>query len=218
MNYFKSPPLLKGACSCLLLAATSLVQAEPGHNLEARNRVVGEIVWMASYDCDGATMLHADGALLMQSQYPQLFSVLGKTYGGSDSEGTFGLPDLRGSIAVGVGQGSGLAKYSLGDSGGKVNRPVAPENTPAHSHGLSTVTASMQASKAAGNRKQAVGHYFAKSEDEVYAKSSHSPSGGVMAVVSGASASNPSSDPLAITGQTPFLALTPCVVVAGQGE
>lgn len=218
MKYFKSPPLLKGACGCFLLATTSFAQADVDNNPWARDRVVGEIVWMASDYCDAGTMLRADGTFQQTGSYSELFTEIAYTYGGSSAEGVFKLPDLRGAIPIGVGQGVGLAKYTLGDIGGKVTRPIATENTPAHSHSLSTVTASMQASKAAGNRKQAVGHYFAKSQGKVYAKPSLTPSGGVMVVVSGTSASNQSTDPLTITGQTPFLALTPCVVVVGQGQ
>jgi hypothetical protein len=48
-----------------------------------------------------------DGALLSISQWQALFSILGTTYGG-DGRTTFGLPDLRGRVAIHPGNGPGL--------------------------------------------------------------------------------------------------------------
>ena len=49
-----------------------------------------------------------DGQLLQISQNSALFSLLGTTFGG-DGRTTFGLPDLRGRVAVHVGNGPGLS-------------------------------------------------------------------------------------------------------------
>jgi microcystin-dependent protein len=59
-----------------------------------------------------------DGSKLSINDYQTLFSLLGKTYGG-DGVTNFGLPDLRGRIIVGVGQGAGLSNYTLGNAGGQ---------------------------------------------------------------------------------------------------
>ena len=53
------------------------------------------------------------GQLLSIAQNPALFSILGTTYGG-DGRTTFGLPDLRGRAAIGVGNGPGLSSRVLG--------------------------------------------------------------------------------------------------------
>ncbi|MFT5654718.1 MAG: microcystin-dependent protein [Arenicella sp.] len=53
------------------------------------------------------------GQLLSISQNTALFSLLGTTYGG-DGRTTFGLPDLRGRVAVGVGSGPGLSTRGWG--------------------------------------------------------------------------------------------------------
>ncbi len=58
-----------------------------------------------------------DGQLLPISQNQALFSILGTTYGG-DGRTTFGLPDLRGRVAVHAGSGPGLSSYRLGQKGG----------------------------------------------------------------------------------------------------
>jgi len=58
--------------------------------------------------CHGQTMNIRDNAAL--------FSLLGTTYGG-DGMNTFKLPDLRGAVPVGVGQGTGLPHVQLGEQG-----------------------------------------------------------------------------------------------------
>lgn len=41
--------------------------------------------------------MFCDGTILRTADYPALFSLIGKTYGG-DGRSTFGLPDLRGRV------------------------------------------------------------------------------------------------------------------------
>lgn len=59
-----------------------------------------------------------EGQLFLISQNQALFSILGTMYGG-DGRTTFGLPDLRGRSAVGVGDGPGLSNVSQGLKGGE---------------------------------------------------------------------------------------------------
>ncbi|MDL2355383.1 MAG: tail fiber protein [Pseudomonadota bacterium] len=58
-----------------------------------------------------------NGQMLSISQNSALFSLLGTSYGG-DGRSTFGLPDLRGRVAVGQGQGPGLSPVQMGEVGG----------------------------------------------------------------------------------------------------
>lgn len=74
-----------------------------------------------------------DGTLLSISQYPALFSLISTTYGG-DARTTFGLPDLRGRVPVGQGQGTGLTARTLGQSGGASAVTVTQAQMPAHNH------------------------------------------------------------------------------------
>ena len=60
---------------------------------------------------------YCHGQLLQISQFDALFSLLGTTYGG-DGRVTFGLPELRGRVVLGAGQGAGLEDYRLGQHGG----------------------------------------------------------------------------------------------------
>jgi microcystin-dependent protein len=54
-----------------------------------------------------------NGALLPISQYQALFALLGTTYGG-DGVKTFALPDLRGCVPGGYGQGTNGPAYVMG--------------------------------------------------------------------------------------------------------
>lgn len=56
-----------------------------------------------------------DGSLLPISQYEALFALIGTVYGG-DGMNTFGIPDLRGRLPVGQGQGPGLTNRIIGQS------------------------------------------------------------------------------------------------------
>jgi len=49
-----------------------------------------------------------DGRLLLISQYPDLFNVLGYMYGGSESAKNFALPDCRGIFLRGVDAAAGM--------------------------------------------------------------------------------------------------------------
>jgi microcystin-dependent protein len=60
------------------------------------------------------------GQLLAISQNTALFSLVGTLYGG-DGRTTFGLPDLRGRVPVGVGTGPGLTNWREGTQRGGEN-------------------------------------------------------------------------------------------------
>ncbi|NIR27710.1 MAG: phage tail protein [candidate division Zixibacteria bacterium] len=74
-----------------------------------------------------------DGRLLSIAEYSPLFALIGTTYGG-DGRTTFGLPDLRGRVAVGAGAGPGLTNYYLGQSGGMERVTLTANNLPEHTH------------------------------------------------------------------------------------
>jgi microcystin-dependent protein len=76
-----------------------------------------------------------DGQLLPLSQNTALFSLLGTFYGG-DGKSTFALPDLRGAVPVGQGQGPGLGEYFLGEMTGTQTVTLLQSEMPAHTHTL----------------------------------------------------------------------------------
>ena len=83
---------------------------------------------------------YCDGTILAIRSNTALFSILGTTYGG-DGQTTFGLPDLRGRIAAGVGQGPGLTYMALGEKMGSESVTLNSLNLAAHVHaGISSIS------------------------------------------------------------------------------
>lgn len=76
-----------------------------------------------------------DGQLLQISQHSALFSILGTIYGG-DGRTTFGLPDLRGRVAIHAGSGPGLTPRQLGRKSGTETVTLNANQIPAHTHNM----------------------------------------------------------------------------------
>lgn len=84
-----------------------------------------------------------NGQLMSISQNSALFALLGTTYGG-DGVSTFGLPDLRGRVALHQGTGAGVDPIAMGQKSGTNNTTViatgnvavtlTAANLPAHTH------------------------------------------------------------------------------------
>jgi microcystin-dependent protein len=108
-----------------------------------------------------------NGQLLSIAQNTALFSLLGTTYGGN-GQTTFGLPDLRGRVAISPGQGPGLSSYSLGQAAGTESTTLTVANMPAHNHGVT-----LKAEAAAGTSANPTNNLLAVSvnQDRIYAAS-----------------------------------------------
>jgi microcystin-dependent protein len=95
---------------------------------------LGEIRAVAfDYAPDG--WLPCDGRLLPIAQYNALYALLGTNFGG-DARSTFGLPDLRGSVPIGMGKGTylGASTYNMGNKGGVEQVSLTPAQTPLAPH------------------------------------------------------------------------------------
>lgn len=79
--------------------------------------------------------IRCDGALQKIANYPDLFNVLGVSYGG-DGQTTFGVPDLRGRAPMGAGAGPGLTPRQIGEMLGQATVSLSIVDLPAHSHTL----------------------------------------------------------------------------------
>ena len=75
------------------------------------------------------------GQALSIAENAALFSLLG-TYFGGDGVNTFNLPDLRGRVALGQGQGPGLSNYVQGQAGGVEGVALTAGQAPSHRHTL----------------------------------------------------------------------------------
>jgi len=98
---------------------------------------IGEIILFAGNFAPRGWAL-CQGQLLSIAQNTALFSILGTTYGG-DGVTTFALPDLRGRVPVGQGQGPGLSNYVLGEQSGSENVTLIITEIPAHNHMVNCV-------------------------------------------------------------------------------
>ena len=93
-------------------------------------------------ECNGQTMSIAENS--------PLFSLLGTMYGGNGMT-TFNLPDMRGRVLVGDGQGNGLSPYYLGQVGGQESVTLTNAQMPIHNHSVNAVLADGNASTPTGN-------------------------------------------------------------------
>ncbi|MEO1023829.1 MAG: tail fiber protein, partial [Bacteroidota bacterium] len=66
-----------------------------------------------------------------------LYAILGTFYGG-DGRTTFQLPDFRGRMALGTGDGPGLTERFLSQQGGLEERILDVDQLPSHSHSATT--------------------------------------------------------------------------------
>lgn len=81
-----------------------------------------------------------NGALLAISQNEALFALIGTMYGG-DGQSTFQLPDLRGRVALHLGQGAGLSNYAQGEVAGAPATTLTAAQIPAHTHAVAVSSA-----------------------------------------------------------------------------
>jgi len=86
-----------------------------------------------------------DGRLVSIAENDALYALLGTLYGG-DGVTTFGLPDLRGRLPIGMGQGPGLSPRPQGQRTGVENVTLTTAQTPAHTHAFAAGGASSSAS------------------------------------------------------------------------
>lgn len=93
--------------------------------------------------------LFCHGQILPINDYQALFSLLGTRYGG-DGKTNFALPDLRGRMPVGVGQGAGN-NFVLGQTGGTATNTISVSQLPSHSHSFNVSANSGNSFVAAGN-------------------------------------------------------------------
>jgi len=117
------------------------------------------------------------GQLLPISQNTALFSLLGNTYGG-DGKRTFALPDLRGRVPVGAGQGATGSDYVLGSTGGDETAKLTVSHLPAHSHPVRGSSGASTTKNPSNTVPAAGGAYIATPNTTMSAKMIGSSGGG----------------------------------------
>ncbi len=101
------------------------------------------------YDFAPMGWAFCQGQLLPISQNTALFALLGTQFGG-DGTRTFALPDLRGRVANGQGQGPGLSPYSVGEMQGTEQVALTAATTPSHTHGFTALATAATTNAPAG--------------------------------------------------------------------
>jgi len=88
------------------------------------------VLWGSDTIPDG--WLDCDGGMQLISDYPTLAAVVGTTFGG-DGVNTFGVPDMRGRVAVGIGEGDAddASLWSLARKIGEETHQLTHEELPA---------------------------------------------------------------------------------------
>ena len=148
--------------TCLIVLAVALV-ATPVLTTpaQASEPFLGQIIMFGgNFAIRGFAL--CDGQLLSIASNSALFSILGTTYGG-DGRTTFGLPDLRGRVAVHMGNGPGLTSRSLGSKFGTNTHTLTTNQMPSHSH---AATAKLRGTAAAGNVEDPTGAVLAQENRE----------------------------------------------------
>jgi microcystin-dependent protein len=80
--------------------------------------------------------LACNGDLLNKIAYVDLFVAIGNTYGGLITDLSFNLPDMRGRVGIGAGQGADLTLRTMGEKSGVETHALNVGEMPAHNHGV----------------------------------------------------------------------------------
>jgi microcystin-dependent protein len=105
-----------------------------------------------------------DGQILSIASNTALFSLIGTMYGGNGTT-TFALPDFRGRVPMGMGQGPGLPNINQGQFLGAPTATLTTAQMPVHTH---VASASVAVASTNGNFASPVGNIFATSAANAY--------------------------------------------------
>ena len=139
---------------------------------------VGEIM-LVPYNFAPTGWAFCNGQLLPISQNTALFSLLGTMYGGN-GQSTFALPDLRGRVAISLGQGPGLSPRDQGETGGSESVALTLQQIPQHNHPVNVSSSPGTSAQAAGNHLHAstFGNSYAATPDGTMAADAIGQTGG----------------------------------------
>jgi microcystin-dependent protein len=99
------------------------------------SRSTGDLKWSVRSQ-DHPQWLLCDGRRLSVNDYPELFEVLQYTFGGEPESGEFALPDGRGRVLGGVGEGEGLSNRQPGERVGEELHTLTLSEMPMHRHDI----------------------------------------------------------------------------------
>lgn len=124
--------IFQSATLAMALGATTF--ALPDRAQAGPNPYIGELMIVGFNFCPRG-WIAAEGQLLAINSYQALFSLYGTNYGG-DGRTSFGMPDLRGRVAIGEGSGPGLPFATLGAKSGAEQEVMTEAKMPSHNHAV----------------------------------------------------------------------------------
>ena len=89
---------------------------------------IGNIIAYTGNDVPRGYLV-CDGSEIEREVYPELFAVIGTTYGSGDGLSTFNLPNLSGKLPLCASQ-----DYIIGATGGEETHSLTDTETPSHTH------------------------------------------------------------------------------------
>ena len=149
------------------------------------------------------------GQIMSIAQNTALFSLLGTTYGGN-GQTTFALPDLRGRVPVGTGQGPGLSNITLGEVSGTPTVTLLTTQIPAHNHPV-TGSLNMGAKNGAGNSISPTGNYPAQGAANAYSTTQDAQ----MAALNGSITTGPTGGSQPFSIMPPYLGMNYVICLFG---
>jgi microcystin-dependent protein len=177
---------------------------------------VGEICTFAFNFCP-VGYAEANGQLLNIADFETLFNLIGTSYGG-DGISTFAVPDSRGRIVVGKGQGSGLSNVTIGEQGGQENVTLGVLNLPQHTHiGRTSVISTLRGTTANGKSLNSQGNVLAnQATANRYNTGNANVKLGASSIESTAMTStSKTGNDMPFDNRQPFLGLTHCIALQG---
>ncbi|MDR3539659.1 MAG: tail fiber protein [Desulfosporosinus sp.] len=168
---------------------------------------LGEID-LVPYTYAPAGWAFCEGQILPINQNSALFALIGTTYGGN-GQTTFALPDLRGRVPMGVGQGPNLSNYILGQTGGTESVTLTNNNIPMHTNVINATTSPGTTATPGSNENLAQPTTPDRQEIDIYASNPVNTSLAPNSVGSSSGGSQP------ISIQQPYLGLH--YIIALQG-
>ena len=135
---------------------------------------IGDITIRSDQSATAGT-LECDGANVLVADYPDLYALIGTTFGGS-APTDFDLPDLRGRVPVGIGTGTGggATNWTLGRGDGYEGVALTEANLPSHSHYMEHNHRHRKSGGTTGGQYEYLGHQSLNGADNhtVYSPSS----------------------------------------------